>query len=333
MARATVITKASELPPYAQAYVARIESFGFGWKFVEDYPLGTVDKRVQVRDIKERAPVFETSTYKQALKRGDQFPPVIQTADRYLVDGATRTEATRELGWTTFPTFILDTKYSNAPDSVRNRLSELGTGFNAVHGKRMSAANFAMIIDTIAVESDTPKDIARRLSINESRANTLLNAAKAKHRATRLGVTLNGTLTNSHLRFFGGKGDKLTDPVFKAFIQLAQDAHLTIPATNELSKRLTATGTEHERLDLLAAEERAYRSVIDGGAVNPTPAARLRQSLGYLIRQNPDQLAEQDPHASKLHRDSLRDAMVALEAVVNAQAEVERTRLQQVEGE
>jgi hypothetical protein len=326
---AKALTRAADLPPYAQAYVAQIESFGFGWRFVEDYRLGTVDKRVQVRDIEDRAPLHETSKYAQALKRGDQFPPVFHTADNYLVDGATRTEAARQIGWTTFPTFILDVKYSNAPDSVRRQLTSLGAGFNATHGKRMSAANFALIVDTISVEDDTPKEIAKRLHLPESTANTLLNAAKAKHRATKLGVQLNGSLTNSHLRLFGGKANQFTDPVFRAFIQLAQDAHLTITATSELSKRLAATGTERERLDMLESEQQGYRNVIDGGSAKPTRAAKLRQSLGYLIGQDSDELAELDPHASRLHAQTLRDAMIALENVVNAQARVERTRLQE----
>jgi hypothetical protein len=324
------LTNLANLPPYAQAYVAAIESFGFGWRFAEDYRLGTVDKRVQVRDIEDRAPLHEVSKYAQALKRGDQFPPVIHTADNYLVDGATRTEAARQLGWNVFPTFILDVKYSNAPDSVRNQLTSLGAGFNATHGKRMSAANFAMIVDTISVDDDTPKDIARRLHLPESTANTLLNAAKAKHRAAQLGITLNGSLTNSHLKLFGSKSQQFTNPVFAAFLSLTQDAKLTITATTELSKRLAATGTERERLDMLESERRGYRSVIDGGSANPTRAARLRQSLGYLIGQDdPDGLAELDPHASETHIRTLVAAAKAIREAMEAQERVERTRLQE----
>jgi hypothetical protein len=324
---AKALTRLEELPPYAQENVTRVRTFGFGWSFVEENRLADASRRIQVRTIAQLAPPHETTLYEQALRRGDQFPPVIVTADGYLIDGHTRTEAARKLGWKTFPAIRLDVKVEGAPASVRHQLTALGTAFNAVHGKRMSAANFAEIIDTIAVEDDTPKDIARRLRIGESTANTLLNAAKAKHRAARLGVTLNGTLTNSHLKLFGGKSQQFTDPVFSGFIQLTQDARLTINATTDLSKRLANAGTERERLNIIENERHGYRSVIDGGTSNPTKAARLRQSLGFLNGQeDPDQLAELDPHASKVHIEALRDAAMRLALVLEAQERVERTR-------
>jgi hypothetical protein len=325
---AKAIIRVEDLPPYAQAYASRIASFGFAWKFVEDQPLASVtNKRVQVRSIGQNAPKRETSKYQQDLRRGDQFPPVIQTQDRYLVDGSTRTEAAANLGWRTFPAFVLDVNYHSAPDSVRRQLIALGAGFNATHGRRMSTANFAEIVDTISAEDDTPKEIARRLHLPEATANTLLNAAKTKHRANRLGINLNGTLTNSHLKLLGGKSVQFTDPVFGGLVSLAQDAHLTIAATTDLTKRLVTTGTERERLALLQAERETYRSVIDGGAVNPTKAARLRQSLGFLNSQtDAEALAELDPYASRVHIQALRTAMEQLERVVVAQERVERSR-------
>ena len=324
---AKVITRLEELPPYAQENVARLKSFGLGWGLVEEHRLADASRRIQVRTIAQLAPPQETSKYEQDMRRGDQFPPVIVTSDGYLIDGHTRTEAARKIGWKTFPAIRLDVKAEGAPASVRNQLIAIGAAFNATHGRRMSAANFAEIIDTIAVEDDTPKEIARRLRIKESTANTLLNAAKAKQRANRLGVTLNGTLTNSHLKLLGGKTQQFTDPVFSALIQLTQDAHLTINATTDLAKRLMNTGTERERLNMISDEREGYRSVIEGGNANPTKAARLRQSLGFLNGQeDPDQLAELDPHAARVHMEALRDAALRLTLVMDAQERVERTR-------
>jgi hypothetical protein len=327
---AKAIVREADLPPYAQALPSRINAFGFSWKFVPEHRVGDVSRRVQIRTIGQHAPQRETSSYEQALRRGDQFPPVIFTADGYLVDGSTRTEAVSRVGWPTFPAFVLDVKAEGAPESVRKQLIALGAGFNATHGKRMNAANFAGIIDVIGEEDDSPKDLAKRLHIPESTANTLLNAAKAKRRADRLGVELNGTLTNSHLKLFGGKSQQFTDPVFAEFLRLAQDAHLTLAATTDLAKRLAVTGTERERIALLKAERRGYRTVIDGGAAHPSKAAKLRQTLGFLIGQNDaDALAELDPNASQLHVQTLRDAARALDNAILAQQRVELHRLQE----
>jgi hypothetical protein len=191
----------------------------------------------------------------------------------------------------------------------------------------MSTANLMHIIDDLTVEDDTPREMARRLHINENTANTLLNAAKARKRAQRLGLKLNDNLTNSHLKLFGGKSALYTDPVYAAFLQLAQDARLSIAATTDLARRLTVAGTENERLTLLADERQGYQDVIVGGAGRPSRAAKLRQSLGYLIgSDDAEELAELEPGAADAHIKTLVAASRRLTEVIEAQQRVERSR-------
>ena len=325
MARA--IVRKEDLPPYAQAYVARIEEFGFRWKFVAEHKLGDITRRVQVRDTDKLAPTGDVNNYAQAMRRGDQFPPAFLTSDGYLVDGNTRTQAANKIGWRTFPAFELEVLYEQAPESVRRQLKYLGSGFNLTHGRGMSTANLMHIVDDLAVEDDTPREMARRLHINQSTANTLLNAAKARNRAQRLGIKLDDRLTNSHLKLFGGKSQLYTDPVYAQFIQLAQDARLSIAATTDLARRLTAAGTENERLTLLADERQGYQDVIVGGAGRPSRAAKLRQSLGYLIgAEDVDELAELEPGAGAAHVKALIAAAKRISEVIEAQERVERSR-------
>ena len=332
MARA--IVNKEELPPYAQAYVARITEFGFGWRFVAEHKLGDITRRVQVRDEEKLAPLGDVTKYAQAMRRGDQFPPVFLTTDGYLVDGNTRTEGARKIGWRTFPAFELDVLYEKATPAQKRQLKYFGSGFNLTHGRGMSTANLMHIIDDLTLEDDTPREMARRLHINENTANTLLNAAKARKRAERLSVKLNDSLTNSHLKLFGGKSQLFTDPVFATFIQLAQDAHLTIAATTDLSRRLVSAGTENERLNILADEREGYHEIIVGGASSPSRAAKLRQSLGFLIGTNdPDDLAELDPRAADTHVKTLVEAARRIGEAIEAQERVERSRARQQNGE
>jgi hypothetical protein len=326
MARA--VTRKEDLPPYAQASVQRIEEFGFGWRFFADHKLGDITNRVQVRDTDKLAPPAEVSKYAQAMKRGDQFPPAILTGDGVLVDGSTRTEAVNKNNWRTFPAFELDVLYHKAPDSVKRQLKYLGSGFNLTHGRGMNTANLMRIVDDLALDDDTPQDLARRLHIPNSTANTLLNASKARKRAERLGIVLNDNLTNSHLRLFGAKSPLYTDPVFASFILLAQDARLSITATTDLARRLAASGTENERLEVLAEERSGYRDIISGGATSPSRAAQLRRSLGFLIGQDDaDTLAELSPEASETHVKTLIAAADRLNKVIAAQQRVEQSRL------
>jgi hypothetical protein len=326
MARA-IVNKA-DLPPYAQAYVQRIEEFGFTWRFFPDHKLGDITNRVQVRDTAQLAPPKEVSKYAQAMKRGDQFPPVVLTADGVMVDGNTRTEAANKVGWRTFPAFEVDVVFSKAPDSVKRQLVYLGAGFNLTHGRGMNTANLTNIVESLALDDDTPQELARRLHIPNATANTMLNAAKARKRAERLNIKLNKNLTNSHLKMFGAKSQLYTDPVYAQFILLTQDARLSISATTDLAKRLALAGTENERLNVLAEERRGYQDVIVGGATSPSRAAQLRRSLGFLIGQeDADTLAELSPDASESHVKTLVAAAQRLNEVIEAQQRVEQSRL------
>jgi hypothetical protein len=320
------ITKEESLPGYAQSTAPRIKVFGFNWVFFPEWKLADPDHRVQVRPIAQLAPLREVTKYAQDLKRGDQMPPVIMTSDGYLIDGHTRTEACRKIGRTTFPTFILDVNYSDATDSQRKQLQALGASMNLTHGRGMNIAAVAAIIESITYDDTSPKQLAKDLHIPESTANTYLNAAKTRRRARRVGVELNATLTNSHLRLFGNKAKYFSDQVFKEFITLSQDAHLTVPATTALSRRLEGMGTESERLEVLKVEREAYSDIITGGQANPSKAAKLRQSLGLLINTDAEVLAEMNPQAAHLHAQTLKKAWEQLENVMIAQTQVERAR-------
>jgi hypothetical protein len=324
------IEKDESLPGYARPLAPMIKAAGFNWVFWEDRKLAV--HRIQVRNIEELAPPREVAQYAVALRRGDQMPPVIHTADGYLVDGNTRTEACRHISRGTFPAFVLDVDYGNATASQRKQLQILGTALNNIHGRGMKKADVASIIAAVGEDDTSPKDLARRLKISETTAGTYLNAALAHRRAGKVGVKLNGTLASSVLKLFGNKSRYFSDDVYKEFLLLAQDAHLTVAAVTSLSKRLEAISDgDLGRLELLNAERDGYHDVIEGGSVNPSKAAKLRQSLGFLNGQDAAVLAELDPNASRLHTRTLRTAMERIEAIFAEQERVERARLQGME--
>lgn len=322
-----VITSLERLPAEAAPYAERIEKFGFTWRYNEEYGLVAPGKRVQVRTITSVAPPREVSKYAQDLKRGDVMPPVIVTADGYLVDGATRTEAARSIGWKRFPAFILDVVYEQATAEQRHRVTYLGAAFNLTHGRGMNTANLLAIMEDVATDDDTPSSVAMKLHIPVSTATTMLNSVRARRRAERLGVAVSDRLTNSHLKLFGGKANQLTDPVFAGVLKLAQDAGLSIAATTALTKRVQAKGTERERLDLLKTERAGYRDMIHGGETRPSKAAKVRQHLGYIIgEENPELLVEMDPTAAGPYREQLVSAAKMLAQVIEAQIRTDDAR-------
>lgn len=331
MARMT--TQIERFPSEARFGAERIKKHGFEPGYIEDYPLVSQDRRMQIRAISSVAPRNEVVKYQQALKRGDLMPPVIVTSDGWLVDGATRTEAARRLGWKKFPALVLDVLYEHAGQEQLRRLMELGADFNDTHGRGMSTANLMSIINATADDHDTPSTVALRMKIPTSRATTLLNAVKATRRARRLGVELDNSLTNSHLKLLGGKEEKLMDPVFGKLVTLAQDAHLSIGALTELCKRVQSLGTENERLTLLDTERGVYRDVISGGERRPSKAAKVRQHLGFLLHEdNPELMVEFSVDAAADYRQVLINSRKRIDQILEAQLRADDARMVRQEG-
>lgn len=314
---------------WAVGTAEEINSKQLGWAFVVDYPLVT-SKRIQVRNIAHLAPRQEISDYAQAMKAGDQFPPVIVTQDGWLVDGHTRTEAAKKIGWDTFPALVLNVNYGDLdPKSpLRKTLLKLGAAQNNKHGRRMTAADVAALIEQVA-EGETPKQIQRDMHVGYSTANTVWNAARAKRKAESLGITVSDTLSNSHLKLMGGKLEKYTDEVWGAVFSLMQDAHLGTGEMNALVLRVEALHTTEERLRLLNSEREQHQPAINATyRIPPSQARRVKQGLGFLLKREntPDLLVEKDPVKAIEYRKNLMDSRQKIDEILFYQDEFENQR-------
>src|SRR6202021_2397134 len=98
-------------------------------------------RRVQVRAIKETAPIMEVKKYATAWLRGDKLPPIVVTADGYVGDGATRAGGATQAKMTTMPAFVLNASWENAPSMTKKRLKSLGFALNMTHGRSMKTDN------------------------------------------------------------------------------------------------------------------------------------------------------------------------------------------------
>ena len=301
------------------------------WWYVGDNPLVGATKRLQVRDKSELAPAYEVSMYKQMLKAGKHLPPVYVTMDGWLVDGNTRTEAAIALGWVSYPALVIAVNWQDlSPDSeMRKKLLKLGGAQNQKHGRRMSAAAMAALIEQVTDDMSSPKMIATEMNISVSTATTVMNAAKVRRRAAELGIDIDRSLSNSHMKLLGGKLEKWTTPVFEAILNLTQQAHLTIPDVDDVAKKVEALGTEQERLALLKEIADQYRTTIRSGhRESPSKARRLKQTLGYLLSEAnaPKTLTELDPDRGQDYRNYILRAELKLHEIRLAQEEIENSR-------
>lgn len=297
-----------------------------GWWFVVDYPVATITKRIQVRNIRHLAPVREVNEYAQMMKLGDQFPPVIITHDGWLVDGHTRTEAAKKIHRDAVPAIVLNVNYGNldADSPVRKTLLALGAAMNNRHGRRMTPTDIAGLIEQVAPGS-TPKQIQRDMHVGASLANVVWNARRTKDKASELGIPLTGEMNNSMLRLFGGKIDKYTNPVWGRLLHIAQDAHLSVPQINDLMKRVETLPDEDARVRFLETERDAYSPAIrTGSRVTPPHARRVKQGLGYLLKEDlaPDALAEKDPAKMQDYVQVLMESREKIDKVIYYQEQL-----------
>lgn len=316
---------------WAASVAEEIEAHQLGWWFVENYPLVAQNKLIQVRPIEQLAPAGEIGNYASLMKLGDRFPPVIATRDGWLVDGNTRTEAARRNKQDTFAAFVLNVNFSDLdPESpLYAQVTALGGAQNLKHGRRMTNAAIAALIERVS-PGRTPKQIQRDLHLGSyNLANTVWNARKAKDKAKEMGIPLTGELSNSHLRMFGGKIDKLTDPVWEGAFRLVQDAHMGYEDAYELLGRVEALRDESERVHLLNSERTQNRPAINAGTrIMPNQARRVKQNLSYVARDDKpaDDLLEWNAARGPEYLRLLERAEKKIRAIRELQAEIEAAR-------
>src|SRR5208282_389398 len=212
---AAPIKKISSLPPQAQLTALRLAAAGYPegtWVYSPNHDLADPGMGIQVRGDADRAPRHKVSQYADAMKdytlKRDQllFPPGVFTSDDYLVDGWTRTEAARRLGWMTFPAFVLLDSYQGADEARLDKFALTAGALNLGHGNNLSTGDTERLILNVSKGMDlsapgAPAEIAKRLGISRTWVGNLLNARTASELAVSLGIDLSGAnwVTRTHL--------------------------------------------------------------------------------------------------------------------------------------
>jgi hypothetical protein len=330
---APVIIRAKSAPPSAQLVIARLAMLGFGegqWEYRINQPLADPSKRTQIRDIAEQAKPADVAHYAEIMKPFTLnrvnllMPPVVFTADEWLVDGNTRTMAAERLGWSTFHAIVLLHHYVGAPQALLDQFEYVSTLMNTTHGKGLNAASIERLILKLAKDDSTAADLARKTQVNKATVASILYARKARIRAQDAGITVDGTnLTRSHLSYLGMQEDKFTEPVLIALLQMIIDTGMSSKDERTFVARVNALTTEKRKLDLIAAEADARSDVAGGYAIKPSQAAQLRQALGKVIAHEPGELVETNPARYQLHRDTVNDAIGRLQKVYQQQLNLE----------
>jgi hypothetical protein len=320
------------LPDNAKPIAAKIEQLGFKWSYDSDYPVPDPSKaqRLQIRDEGHYAPKIEVNKYAQAMKRGDKFPPGVVTDDGYCVDYNTRAAAAHKNGWPTFHAFVLDVNYASATTFQRESLTLLGGAFNSHHGKGLTRAEQVNIIRQVQAGGNFDAGrVEALLNLSKNTASNVYAQVRAEDRATRLGITLNGSITATNKTMLGQRSDKLADQPWREIALLAQDSGMTGEELSELCGRVIAeTGGDAPRLAIIAAEREARDAQITRfqatGKKRPPASSNLRKRLAFILDHEGrvGDLLDYNPETARDYMDQVARAAVVLRKLEQAQGEV-----------
>jgi len=314
-----------QLPDAAKQTADLIETLGFQWEFDFEYSTPDPARRIQIREENHYIPKQMVTQIAAAQERGDKMPPIVVTKDGYLVDGNTRTAAARQNKYPTIQALVLTDSYEGCTDKVERRLRLLGAAFNARHGKGIDRQEIRAAVEKISADSSyAGTRIAALIGVTDNTVKGMLAEMKARRRADRAGLHLNGSVTASALRRLGEASDKLHDEPYRQVTSLVHDTGMSLSELNDILKEMREAGSDEGALHVIEQHRRARREQIAeyraSGHSKPPAAAKLRQRLGFILEyeSKPGELVERNSDVAGRHRDEIERAIDVLRAVLAA---------------
>lgn len=325
------IRAAAQLDPEAQLVVDLVERFGFAWVVDTDYPTPPDPKsnRLQIRDEKHYTPQAEVNRYATAMRDGHRFPPIVISADGLLVDGNTRVQAALQNKFPTLETVILRDPWATASAEVQSRMRLLGAAGNIKNGRGIDKAEIAKAVGVYAERGDLDgARISKLLGVTRSLVDSILAEQRARTRAERFGINLNGSTPATVLRRLGQA--TLNDEPFRALLSLIVESGMSSPEVQAILKQIKDSPERNDDafLAIITAERTSREDQIRDyrfrGKAKPPASAKLRQSLGFLLGQDdPTVMVERNPLLVADHLATVERAVRALEQVAAAQRGVD----------
>lgn len=331
------IILARSLPPNAQLTAQRMALTGFPertWSYDINTPRADPTKVMQVRDIKSTTKRSRVSDYAIAMKpfvsdrSGLTFPPVIFSADGWLIDGNHRSDAAEQLGWLTFPAFTVNFRYENQAEAILKQFLELATLCNVSHGDNLDRENLARIIERLATDDSSASDLGKRLGVQRSTVQSILWARTARLRAVRLGVPYESEhISRTHLADLGRQDTAFNDDVFAALLDLTLKGKLKSGEQKAVIRQILQVKNDPGKLSLIRTELTGRDGIVRNRATRPSPAAQLRQALGKVNAPDPGEMIEPVQGNWKAHKTAARTAIGQLEKMLVRQAVLEEELL------
>lgn len=313
---------ATHVPPPA---TVEIERLGFTYDLVPQYDLSKLDpssgRRAQVRDEKNYAPKEGVERFAVQMAH-TEFPPIVVTADGWVVDGNTRTGAAAKRGVKFFPAYVLDIAWEKATENQRNDIRILGATLNAQNGQPLTPAEARRNTEACLARGWKVEQICRALGL---KAAQVVGVKKEMDARAKLEVAGTNGIKGPALRALGEKTVLgLNNDPFKALAVLTAEAGLNAAEIRDLAKEAATSGSDEAavaRLQAAHAEmtERIRQHKLTG-AGGPSLASQLKMRLSWIVKHagTEAELVESNAAAIPEYLDNLRTAVGVLQATIAA---------------
>lgn len=307
--------------------IIEIERLGFGWTEVADFDLTrlSVERRIQVREVTHYAPKDAVERY--AIQMGETaFPPIVVTADDWIIDGNTRVGAKLRRKEKFSPAIVLDVAFQGASRKQENLLHGLAATLNAQNGVPLTAKEVRAVAQRLVEMGWKTEEIGRAIGLAPGGVTQVKKEIEAATKLKRVGLDPNGAVKGPSLRALGAKDVvSLNDVPFRELAKLATDAGLNASEIGATAKEARATGSDTGAVDVMTKLRTELGDRIQErrltGVGKPPVSRQLRQHLGFVTKfaGREQELIETDPKVNETHIEALTSAVAVLTAVLGMQ--------------
>jgi hypothetical protein len=305
-----------------------IERLGFGYSEVAQYPIEnlSIDRRVQVREVKHYAPKETVEQYAVQMSNVP-FPPIVVTKDAWIIDGNTRIGAHVKRKDAFTPAIVVEVSWNGATEKQRNLLHALAATPNATGGVRLTSKETREVATRLIKLGWKSDQIGRAIGLKASGVSGVKQELDAVAKLSKVGIVdTNGAAQSASLRALGNSGVvSLNDVPFKELAELAMDAGFNVGEIRSTAKAAKDAGSDQGALDVIRklrreAADRITEHKLTGKGKPPMPR-QLRQHLGFVnkFEGREQELVETNPDNAENHLAALKAAVKVLTEVLKAQ--------------
>lgn len=327
MSPSTPGTITVQAPPSASQAIREITRLGLKFGYVPQYDLTqlTDDRRIQVREEKHYAPAANVKAFAAAMANSTDFPPVIVTKCKRLIDGSTRRDASLKNGVAVFHAIVLEVDMETSDEVTKRRVHILGATMNQANGLRLTPTEAKRQAIYAIEDGWNPQNIARAYGLARSAVGKLKRAFHAGERLDKLGIKI----PEHDMPLFGTtKVLALRDKPYSDLVQLALDAGLKTGEVDEIALAISGAKSDKAGQAILTKRRAAMQQrIIDHGLTGqgkPSKASQLRRTLGQILPFEGEeyQLAEHgDEETGNDHLSRIERAIKVLKAAASYQTQ------------